>query len=95
MTIHLLVLDLDDAPFLSQVGREAPRSPSTPPTAEGKWGVDKVEVEIAEQPCVVGLDDPVHLHHDTVGRQLLQHHERQSDLVVKGLRGDGELHTVV
>ena len=31
----ILVLDLDDAVLLSQVGCEVPCSPSMPPTAEG------------------------------------------------------------
>ena len=47
--------------------------------------MDKVEVEITKQLRVIGLDNPVHLHHDVVGRQLLQHHEWQPDLMVKGL----------
>ena len=57
--------------------------------------MDKGEVEIPKQPPVVGLDDSVHLHHDAVGCQLLRHHERQPDLVVKGPRGEDEAHTVV
>ena len=94
---RILVVDLDEALFLRQVGLEAPQilSPSTPPTAEGKMDVDYVELEIAEQPPVVGLDDPVHLHHDAISRQLLRHHEWQPDLVVKGPRSEGEAHAVV
>ena len=42
-------------------------SPSIPPAAKGKWGMDKVEVEVPEQP----------------------------NLVVKGVRGEGEAHAVV
>ena len=72
----VLVVDRYDAALLSQVGLEAPCRPSTSPTPEGKQGVDEVEVEIAEQPTVVGLDDSVHLNHDAVGRQLLPRHEK-------------------
>ena len=64
-------------------------------SAEGKWGVDEVEVEVAEQPPVVRLNDSVYLHHDAVGCQLLQNHEREPDLVVKGLQGEGEPHAVM
>ena len=42
-----------------------------------------------------GLDDLLHLHHDAVSRQLLRSHEWQPDLLVKGLRGEGEAHMVV
>ena len=57
--------------------------------------MDEVEVEIAKQPTIVGLDDSVHRNHDAVGRQLLPHHEGEPDLMVEGLRGEGELHPVV
>ena len=53
------------------------------------------EVEIVEQPTVVGLDNSIYLNHDAVGRQLLQHNEGEPDLVVEGLRGEGEAHPVV
>ena len=57
--------------------------------------MDEVEVKIAEQPTVVGLDDSVHLNHDAVGCQLLRRHEGEPDLVVVGLLGEGEPHPVV
>ena len=57
--------------------------------------MDEVEVEITEQPPVIGLDDSVYLHHDAVACQLFQHHEWEPDLLVKGLRGEGEVHMVV
>ena len=88
-------MDRNDTLLLSQVGLEAPHRPSTPSTAKGKRGVDEVEVEIVEQPLVVGLYDSDYLNHDTVGHQLLRHHEWQPYLVVKGLRGEGEVHMVV
>ena len=95
-TAHVvLVLNLDDAMLLHQVGCNVSCRSFTPPTTEGKWRMDKIQVEVAEQPCVIGLDDPINLHHDAVGCQLLWHHEQQPDLVVNGLRGDGESHAVV
>ena len=52
-------------------------------------------MEVSKYPPVVGLDDPVHLNHEPVSRQLLGRHEGEPDLMVKGLWDEGEAHPVV
>ena len=91
-TQGVLVVDLDDAVLLQL---KAPCITSAPSTTDGKWSVDKIQVEVAKQPCIIGLDDPIILHHDAVSRQLFWHHEQQPDLIVKGPGGDGEMYAVM
>ena len=80
----VLVVYLDDASLLRQIGREPPRRTSAPTTTDGKGSVDEVEVELPHQPRVIGLNDPIDLHHNAVGRQLLRGRGGKPDLMMEG-----------